>query len=62
MSKSPRLEAGGFFFRTAMLRNQFPEKCAWKDPTVACPCTGASVAEELKQKTRSFQQSLIRRG
>src|SRR5580700_3624069 len=23
-----------------MLRNRFPEQCALKDPTVACPCTG----------------------
>ena len=26
-----------------MLRNRFPEQCALKDPTVACPCT--SLAE-----------------
>jgi hypothetical protein len=28
-----------------MLRNRFPEQCALKDPTVACPCHWTSLAE-----------------
>ena len=33
--EEPPAQAGGFLFRTAMLRNRFPEQCALKDPSLA---------------------------
>src|ERR1035438_5193269 len=44
----------GFLFRTAMLRNRFPEQCALKDPTVACPCTGRHLLKEMRTSRSSL--------
>src|SRR5437763_4320169 len=47
-SKSPRYRPGAFLFRTAMLRNRFPEQGALKDPTVPYPCTGRHLLKEMR--------------
>src|SRR5215831_21219085 len=53
-SKKSPAQAGGFLFRTAMLRNRFPEQCALKDPTVACPCTGRHLLKEMRTSRSSL--------
>ena len=37
-----------------MLRNRFPEQCALKDPTVACPCTGRHLPKEMRTSRSSL--------
>jgi hypothetical protein len=57
--EEPPAQAGGFLFRTAMLRNRFPEQCALKDPTVACPCTGRHLLKEMRTSRSSLSSGTL---
>jgi hypothetical protein len=46
-------------FRTAMLRNRFPEQCALKHPTVACPCTGRHLLKEMRTSRSSLSSGTL---